>query len=179
MVIPWVAALVLALNLLGIAASLWCVLFGPSIGVFLGLVGFLVGVLAGLLLLTRTRPYWLDAGPAGLASGRPVLNLLRVPLNVALALAGVVVFASLAIGFAAARFDGVPEQAVSAAPVFAERPAYRLNSHGKYTTVSRARYVAVGASFMIGWHTMAMLPTVLSLEALLSGSSPFARGDAS
>jgi hypothetical protein len=68
-----------------------------------------------------------------------------------------------------ARYDGV----VESSPILADRDIYQLNSHGKLTTVSRARYIVVGVSFEIAF-TCGLLGTETSIiYVLLYNEPPF------
>jgi hypothetical protein len=162
------AAVLLALNLCGMLFSLWCALFGPPWGIVFGTAGFLVGVFFMTVFGNRKRGQLGPGEPRpSLSQHAPALRGLRRPLGVLM----VVLVCGAVLGIAgmvcASRMDGVTDY-----PVFEERASYELGAHGRHTQVSRLRYVVVGTSFFVGWHSFAALLSVLSLYIALFGEFP-------
>jgi len=56
-----------------------------------------------------------------------------------------------------------------AVPVFAAREKYTLSNHGKTMEVSKLRYWTIGASFALGWHSVAIYFSVLAMRNFLLG----------
>lgn len=53
--------------------------------------------------------------------------------------------------------------------MFAQQSEYRLNNHGQHTTVSRVRYIAVGAGSVVAWHMGVAAMAVFGLNLALFG----------
>jgi len=65
-----------------------------------------------------------------------------------------------------ARLDGL---ASDGSPVFAAREKYELENHGKKTEVSKLRYWTIGASFALGWHSVALFFSVSAMRGFVFG----------
>ena len=101
-------------------------------------------------------------GRTALSDFYPHLNRLRICFGALFFLVGLIIAGSLIGLFASSRGDGVID---GMQPIVALQDEYRLNNHGTVTLVSRSRYLAVGASFVIGYRTMFLLFPLLSLHA--------------
>ena len=121
-----------------------------------GVLGFVAGIIAWVCRNGRTHR---------VASRLPVsaqVHLKRARLVMML-----VFFAMLIVMVASTRDDGVADY-----PALASLQRYELNSHGRRTTVSRARYIIVSLSFSTGWHAAALGVNLAALYARLYGKEP-------
>ena len=73
----------------------------------------------------------------------------------AMGILGAAIVISLVTLFSTSRTAGVCD--TNSQPIFAKRDHYFLNNHGAKTEVSRIRYLAVGVSFTLGWHSFVLL----------------------
>lgn len=154
------ALLVLVMFVLGTLASL----FGPSAGRWLSIVAFLSTIVLTITVDERRKRGTLRA----VAVDRPGVRRLRPWLSGLMILLLVVVVLCL-ITQTMMGGDGV---AKGNRPVFEHQESYRLNSHGNYTTVTRTRYVILGACFTVGWNGFLFLFTLVSLHMILFGDLP-------
>ena len=152
----------LFLNIVALLISLWCSLFGPSLGL-LGVIGFVLGGL-GLGVSRAFGKKILSDIPNGLSSVCPSLRFFRRPslsfFNFFVVMAGIGFF----VCFITSITGGVGDT-----PVFKERPSYQFNDHGKITEVSRLRYILSGTGFSVGWHCGALFLSWTSLHYWLFG----------
>lgn len=104
-----------------------------------GISAFLIVIIAG----------WVAARSRSLGPRRSTLPYL------AMGILGAVIVISLVTLFSTSRTAGVCD--TGSEPIFAKRDHYFLNNHGAKTEVSRVRYLAVGTSFTLGWHSIVLL----------------------
>jgi hypothetical protein len=140
-------------------------LFGPSAGSVLGIPAFLATVTIVPILNFRLKRRTL----------RPIVNShqglyrLRPLLWFLMALCVLIAVSSMITMLASSGDAGVAE---GTRPVFDTQPEYRLNSHGRHTVVTRTRYRIVGASSVVGWHTLGILFALVGLHLSLFGQYP-------
>jgi hypothetical protein len=165
----WLVCGLLVLNLYGIGVGLWSSLFGPEAqeGLF-AVVSFLVGIIV-FALVGHWFMWRQSSGESlGLVQNPRMAEALRKwfwrSFQVVFVTAGVTCAVMFTAGSAGVAND---------TPILAPQHVYVLQSHGTKTEVSRARYVLVGTSFLVGWHVMATTPTLCALAFLLTGTSPF------
>jgi hypothetical protein len=123
---------------------------------WMSVVAWLAIVFTGFVCCSDGFQNVLDNNPNGISTRVGTLRYWKKYLRYCV---WVILGISLIAGtccMVSSRYDGV----VESFPIFAERDIYHLNSHGKLTTVSRARYVIVGVSYetaftflMLGFET--------------------------
>jgi hypothetical protein len=162
----WVVLVVLVIALF--VAGMIMSLFGPVPGGLLGPTAFVaMVVLLGVLSAMHRRnklPSLFDSQDPRPRSGL-VLSLM-IAACLLISLVSMVVLA-------ASSAEGVAD---TTHPIFDIQETYRLNSHGTYTTVSRLRYLVVGSSFIIAWHTFGLSFILPALHLVLYGRWPSAFG---
>jgi hypothetical protein len=182
--LPRLAAAVLVLNLASLLFSLWCILFGPwmGVGLVLGTIGFFLSVGALAVGQSKRGKRAFGRSGQGLAQDVPAFRAFQRPMKtlsaiqVFIIVVAVITLFCTSCGFpdGVANFYGVPP--IDQYPVFQRRESYVLTTrvHGTEvrTEVSRLRYVAVGIGFFVGWLGMAALPSLLSLHYVLFGRLP-------
>jgi hypothetical protein len=146
-------------------AGMTMTLFGPSSGRLLGMPAFLATVMILAILSSKQKRGTLRC----LAEFHHSICRFRRLVWAAMILLVLVIVPTFVAGFAASAGAGVAD---TTRPIFAQRPEYQLCNHGVYTTVTRARYLVEGASFVIGWHTFGMLFALSGLHLALFGQWP-------
>jgi hypothetical protein len=156
------ARMAVILAAVGILAALggWIVaLFGPRPLLMVGTGVSLACIVVGVVARAATGDAPAPADVAGWAR-------LRLRLD-----AACLVFFVLAVGVVFAMLvtcaDGVPNF-----PAFAERPRYELNSHGRTTPVSRARYVLASVNASSALHLALWAGNLAVLYGGLFGALP-------
>jgi hypothetical protein len=137
-------------------ASLLLTLFFSWKGWIVGLLAFFVTAFILDWLAGRQQTHVMDAAPAWFWVTTAVL--------------GFIVFLSIVTLFASSRSGGVC--VTDDQPIFAKRDHYFLTNHGTKTEVSRSRFLAVGVSFEVGWHTMILLAALGGLRKRSRRNAP-------
>jgi hypothetical protein len=156
----WLLALLV--SCVAVMLSAYFQLFGPRGFVMFGIVGFLLGA-AGWVVAQKL---FLPANPRGLTDLWPGAGRLDKPTAWAANILGLIAGISIVTMLLSARLDGVTSGGF---PVFAAREKYELENHGRKTIVSPARYLTIGASFVLGWHSLAVYFSVSAIRIFMFG----------
>jgi hypothetical protein len=157
----WLLALLA--SCVALMLSAYSQLFGPRGFVMFGIVGFLLGA-AGWVVAQKL---FLPANPRGLTDAWPGAGRLDKPTAWVANVFGLIAGISIVTMLLSARLDGVTSGGF---PVFAAREKYELENHGRKTIVSPTRYLAIGASFVLGWHSLALYFSVSAMRIFMFGS---------
>lgn len=160
----------LAAAIPGMLFSLYGTLFGPSGAMLLGGASFVLAISVFMLSEHRLGIQFRRNCPNGLIqrySNFQFLNSLVPQLIRFFGICAVVSMITFIASIASAHWKG-PDSL----PIFELRGHYLFHNHASYTEVSRLRYLIAGTSFVVAWHSGAMITVLSAFYALIFGRIP-------
>lgn len=160
---PYIFPAFITLLLIAFPIGLLMTLFGPAVGKFVSAITFALLWISGVVVMVIRRTH------RPLVEVRPSLSRCRRPIIAT----GIVCFFTMLLSMAVQVFGsqgGVADN--DDQPVFAERPIYELRNHGVTWQVTRTRYLVVATAFLLAWHALPTLVSLVILYHLLYGIRP-------
>ena len=155
--------ILLVVNIMLFVLSFLSTLNGPAWGIILGIVGFLMSACFIAAAKSKSGVIYLSNIPQGLLDSR-----IYSRLNILLSILWCVLIINFVVGFITLVISSY-NVGVATGFILSGRSEYILCNHGVMTEVSRIRFIAVGLSFMIVWHSGASLMPLYCIRRLLFG----------